>query len=257
VLADAATLLSVPAALAAVAAAVAGPRTVRLMASGAAVWVAIVALMAQAGYAGNPRYLVAAVALGCVLAGVGAARLGAALARSAVRLVAARRETALTRDAVRLVGARLGTALSRGAVRLGAARRGAVLARRAAAGAVAVLLAATAVATLGDLRAQEREIATRADRRAALPGLIADAGGRDTLVGCARVRTAADMRPLVAWELDVPMIDLDVVPVRPAVVLRWRPHYEGPVEPVMDPARSGYRLLARAPGWEAWAACAG
>ena len=225
VLADAATLLSVPAALAAVAAAVAGPRTVRVLAAGAALWVAIVAVMAQAGYAGNPRYLVAAVALGCVLAGVGAARLGAALARRAAAVAAARRGTAL--------------------------------ARRAAAVAAALLVVATAAATFGDLRAQEREVATRADRRAVLPGLIADAGGRDALVGCARVRTAADMRPLVAWELGLPMIDLDTRPVRPAVVLRWRPHYPGPVEPVMEPARSGYRLLARAPGWEAWAACAG
>jgi hypothetical protein len=33
--------------------------------------------MAQAGYAGNPRYLVAAAAVGCVLAGVGVARAAA------------------------------------------------------------------------------------------------------------------------------------------------------------------------------------
>jgi hypothetical protein len=251
VLADAATLLSVPAALAALAAAVAGPRTVRVMAAGAALWVAIVALMAQAGYAGNPRYLVAAVALGCVLAGVGAARLGAALAPAwtgAPRVGAAQR------------GA---NPAGPGSPRVRAARRGAAPAIGAAARgaapviAAALLVAATGAATLGDLRAQEQEVATRADRRAVLPGLIADAGGRDAIVGCARVRTAADMRPLVAWELDLPMIDLDVVPVRPAVVLRWRPHYAGPVEPVMEPARNGYRLLARAPGWEAWAACAG
>lgn len=38
-------------------------------------WVVIVAVMIQAGYAGNPRYLVAAAAVGCVLAGVGAAAL--------------------------------------------------------------------------------------------------------------------------------------------------------------------------------------
>jgi hypothetical protein len=63
------------------------------------------------------------------------------------------------------------------------------------------------------------------------------------------------MRPLVAWELDLPMLDLDVQPLKPAVVLRWRPHYGGPVEPVMNPERRGFRLLARAPGWEAWAAC--
>ena len=36
-------------------------------------WVALVAVMTQAGYAGNPRYNVAAAAVGCVLAGVGVA----------------------------------------------------------------------------------------------------------------------------------------------------------------------------------------
>jgi len=59
--------------IAAVVAVVFGTHTVRVLAAGAVAWVLIVAVMAQAGYAGNPRYLVAAAALGCVLAGVGAA----------------------------------------------------------------------------------------------------------------------------------------------------------------------------------------
>ena len=46
------------------------------MALSALAYVAIVAVSAQAGFAGNPRYLVPAAALGCVLAGVGVARLG-------------------------------------------------------------------------------------------------------------------------------------------------------------------------------------
>ncbi|WP_028061790.1 hypothetical protein [Candidatus Solirubrobacter pratensis] len=50
-------------------------RTIRFLAAGAAGWVAIVALMTQAGYAGNPRYLVAAAAIACALAGVGAVSL--------------------------------------------------------------------------------------------------------------------------------------------------------------------------------------
>ena len=41
-----------------------GGRTARLLAAGALAWVAIVALMTTAGYAGNPRYLVAAAAIG-------------------------------------------------------------------------------------------------------------------------------------------------------------------------------------------------
>ena len=53
-------------------------RVIRVLAAGAVGWVAIVALMTQAGYAGNPRYLVAAAAIGCSLAGVGAVSLARA-----------------------------------------------------------------------------------------------------------------------------------------------------------------------------------
>jgi hypothetical protein len=53
-------------------------RTIRVLAAGALAWVLIVAAMTQAGYAGNPRYLVAACAIGCSLAGVGAVALARA-----------------------------------------------------------------------------------------------------------------------------------------------------------------------------------
>ena len=75
VLGDAAELLTLPALVAAAVAVATGGRSARPLAAGAAVWVVIVAVMTQAGYAGNPRYLVAAAAVGCVLAGVGAAAL--------------------------------------------------------------------------------------------------------------------------------------------------------------------------------------
>jgi hypothetical protein len=198
VLADAVSILTVPALIAAVIAAVAGPRTVRVLALGAVAWVAIVAVMAQAGYAGNPRYLVAAAAVGCVLAGVGAARVTPLLSL--------------------------------------------------------VVVAIAAIITVGDLRDQASDVGRRADRREALPDMVAAAGGRAALVRC-RVHTAPDVRPLVAWELDVPMLGIDRPPRRPDVVVRWRPHGGGPVEPKLDPA--GYRFLGRAPGWEAWSSCGG
>jgi hypothetical protein len=119
----------------------------------------------------------------------------------------------------------------------------------------AVLVVAVALDNGGTLRDQADEVEVRADRRAVLPELIAAAGGRDALVGCARVRTADDMRPLVAWELDLRIDDLGVSTAPPAVVLRWRPHYPGPVEPVGDLAADGFRRLAAAPGWEVWALC--
>jgi hypothetical protein len=90
VLGDTATILSWPV-LAAALAALLVPGLARRLALGAAAWVAIVALMTVGGYAGNPRYLVAAAAVGAVLAGVGAVRLagpfGAALLIAVVLVV--------------------------------------------------------------------------------------------------------------------------------------------------------------------------
>jgi hypothetical protein len=196
VLADAVDLLTIPAAIMAVVAVIAGPPVVRVLGAAAALWVVIVAVMAQAGYAGNPRYLVAAAAVGCVLAGVGAARMP-------------------------------------------------VLA--------AVVVVATGLITIGDLRDQAHDLQARADRREALGDLVTAAGGRAALTRC-RVRTAPDVRPLVAFQLDIPMLGIDRPPQRPDVVLRWRPHGGGPVDPELDP--TGYRLLAHVPGWEAWDGCA-
>ena len=198
VLADTVALLTVPATVAAVLATIAGPRLARVLAAGAAAWIGIVAVMAQAGYAGNPRYLVAAMAFGCVLAGAGAVRL----ARSA--------------------------------------------------GAVVLVVAVTAI-TIGDLRDQVSDVGARADRRVALPDLVAAAGGRDAIVDCAPVRTAPDVRPLVAWELDISMLGIDRPPEPPVALLRWRPHGGGPVEPALPAGE--LELLGRAPYWEAWGAC--
>ena len=75
VVVDFAELLTPPVLVAAVAGAALGGRTARLLAAGALAWVALVAVMTQAGYAGNPRYNVAPAAVACVLAGVGVAAI--------------------------------------------------------------------------------------------------------------------------------------------------------------------------------------
>ena len=78
-LAEAFTMVPPPAwALAAVAvawAAVRRKRVVLVLAAGAALWTAIVAVMTARGYAGLPRFLFVACALEAVLAGIGAALL--------------------------------------------------------------------------------------------------------------------------------------------------------------------------------------
>ena len=73
VLGDTATICTLPAVAAVLAAVLGGPLARRIFAAAAA-WVVIVAVMTVAGYAGNPRYLVAAAALGAALAGAGAVR---------------------------------------------------------------------------------------------------------------------------------------------------------------------------------------
>jgi hypothetical protein len=92
---------------------------VLVLALGAAAWIGLVAAMTAGGYAGNPRYLVAAAALIAVLGGVGAARIAATVRLPAAVLVLAVVVGALSvgglRDDLRDVGVRADrrTALSR------------------------------------------------------------------------------------------------------------------------------------------------
>jgi hypothetical protein len=82
VLEDAVEMFTIPVVIAAAVALVWPRRPVRAVASpvawlaaAAVAWVVLVAVATQAGYAGNPRYLVPAAALAVVVAGVGVARL--------------------------------------------------------------------------------------------------------------------------------------------------------------------------------------
>jgi hypothetical protein len=54
-----------------------GERAIVVLAAGALAWIALVAALAAAGYAGIPRFAAPAAAIGCVLGGVGAVRLAA------------------------------------------------------------------------------------------------------------------------------------------------------------------------------------
>jgi hypothetical protein len=81
----------------------------------AALYVLIVAVMTQAGYAGNPRYLVPAAALAAVLAAVATARVAAPLGLVLVALVAGVTAGDL-RAQTRLIGARAETREGLGAL---------------------------------------------------------------------------------------------------------------------------------------------
>jgi hypothetical protein len=81
VLVDFAELVTLPVLLAAFAGVALGGRRARALGAGALAWVALVAVMTHAGYAGNPRYNVVPAAVTCMLAGIGVAHLAARLAR--------------------------------------------------------------------------------------------------------------------------------------------------------------------------------
>ena len=172
-----------------------GGRTRGWLAAGAAAWVAIVAVMTIAGYAGNPRYLVAA---------------------AAARRRARRRGSGPRRER---------------AGRARAPRARPLAARSGPPSLVAAVLAITA----GDLRDQFRSSLARAEAAAASTACSPQPGGADALLRCSRIRTSIRARSLVAWRLDLPLRDLDARPVRPAVVIRAKWFYGHGLEPPRQP----------------------
>jgi hypothetical protein len=106
VLEDAVRLLTVPVALALLAALLLRERRIAVLAAAAAGYVLLVAVMTQAGYAGNPRYLVPAAALLATLAAVGAARLATPAAAGVLVLIVAGLQLGDLREQTREIGER-------------------------------------------------------------------------------------------------------------------------------------------------------
>jgi hypothetical protein len=231
VLADFATLLTVPALLAAAAGAALGGTIARRLAAAALGWVALVAVMTQAGYAGNPRYNVAAAAVGCVLAGVGVAAL-------------ARRVAGV--DQGRVAGGGDGGASAGGEARSSGGRKTALAAWVLAAAAVAGVLAFTA----GDLSDELGELGDRAERRTDLDALVERAGGA---AACAPARTNQPMKAMLAWRLDARMERLADPPRAPAAVFSAPPGYAG--EPAAPAPSAGFETVARQGDWTLSTAC--
>jgi hypothetical protein len=271
VLADFAELLTIPALLAAAAGAALGGTIARRLAAAGLAWVALVAVMTQAGYAGNPRYNVAAAAVGCVLAGVGVAALARRVASGGD---ATRREegavsggdTTARRDDRAVSGGDTTARRDDRAVSGGdtTARRddrvdpdAARAARRPSAALgwpfAAALAAGVLAFTAGDLSDQVEELGDRADRRTDLDALVDRVGGASAISACAPARTNQPMKAMVAWRLDVSMEHLADRPRAPAAVLRAPPGYEG--EPAEPRVPAGFEPLAREGDWELVTAC--
>jgi hypothetical protein len=153
----------------------------------AAGWTGLIMLMTEAGYSGNPRYLMLAAALTSVLAGVGAARLVAAAAGAAAR-----------------VG--------------GPAPAGALVAAAVLAGVLAVTWPGPELTA--DLRAVRSESAATPQ----LERLVTRLGGAVAVLDCGRPTTGPFQRPLVAWTLGVHARDVafELDPGAPGLVFRTR-----------------------------------
>ncbi len=148
----------------------------------AVAWFWVVAAMTAHGYSGNPRYLIAPGGLACVVAGVGWARLGGAIAS---RVPAPRA----------LVGAVLGLALI--AVSLHYVRPRVDL-----------------------LRAEARIMSHEAHITSGLSKAIARAGGASHLRACGTPYTGPFQVPRVAWDLHVHIDAVQLDPAPPGVVFQ-------------------------------------
>jgi len=165
-------------------------RVLRTIALAAAGWLALVAAMAVAGYAGVARYMLPAAAAACALAGVAAALLASPLAE---RLAARRRLP--TGRAAALVGPLV----------------------------LAIAAAALAIPRLGTLDDQLREGTAVARVQGELRTVLARAGGSAALGACALrgwVAVNHTMQTALAWELRVGLDRVARTMSRPGLLVR-------------------------------------
>ena len=182
-------------------------------------WLALVAVMAQAGFSGEPRYALPGVAL---LAVAGAAGLA------------------------RAVGARIET--------IDRAQPDQVSPRRMLAVAAVAVVALAAVPALLELRdvraAQAHQWALARDLDAA----VAAAGGRDAVLACGRPYVGRYRGPLMAYALEVTKrtVEPDAAPHAPGVVFRARLTSRSDPAPDAGPP---FRAAARVGEWEVLRSC--
>jgi hypothetical protein len=169
-------------------------RAVLVLAAAAAVEAALFVAMTQAGFSGNPRYALPALAVVCVLAGAGAARTaeaGAALAaRGAGMLARWRRGRAPAGPRRPLAAARLS---------------GAALALTL----VALLVAPLVEGRAGRLEFEAREVGRRMELQRDIARAIAAAGGPEALRPLGSATTNRALHTRLAWELGYPIQDVE------------------------------------------------
>ena len=172
-------------------------------------WLLEEAILTQAGFSGNDRYLIAAAAMIIVLGAVACA------------------------GALSWVGARV--------VRLGGRTAG-VLAAVALLAPGVLLLATPRGAGLLSVRPTENSLRYQADLRWDLPRAVQLAGGASALIACGPVEPNPSEAPLTAWTLGLELAS--ITGYRGDVIIQTRNAANAPLLPVV-PRRPRYLLAAQ------------
>jgi hypothetical protein len=186
------------------------------LALGGFAWLALVAVMTEAGFAGNQRYLIVTTAAMSVLGGMGAVRVLQGVEWAAVRLT-------------------------------GNLRTGAVAAAVAFVFGVAISMP-TIVAKFDNIRRVNGGLEHEAYLWHDLKSLIDRAGGKDRLLTCGHIFSGPFQTQMVAYELGLHGIDVGWKETpAPGVVFRTRTVPDGPL--VTKPTDDRFRLVAQEGKW--------
>lgn len=188
-----------------------------LVVAGAGIgWLALVAVMTEAGYAGNVRYLMVSAALMCVVAGVGFGR------------------------SVELVRARVAPSRS--------------WAGLAVAAALVLAAGALALPRMSFLAGDGQRLLREAELYEDIPRVVARAGGRDRLLDCGQPFTGPYQVPSIAWYMHVHTGTVTHVPPEHGVAFRPAPGSgEEPRFPM--PPVPPFERVASSEKWNVLASC--
>jgi hypothetical protein len=175
-------------------------RAVKTLAAAAALEAALFVGMTQAGFSGNPRYVLPALAVMCVLAGVGAARTaqaGAAAGRAAI-LRLSHPGVPYEHQSATVEGCGTRPRVTAG------------LSGAAAGIAVVALLATPLIeGRVGRLEFEAREVGRRMELQRDLARAVDAAGGPEALRSLGSATTNRVLHSRLAWELGYPIQDVE------------------------------------------------
>jgi hypothetical protein len=174
-------------------------------------WIFLIAAMTQAGFSGNPRYIILGTSMLAVVGGVGFGRV--------------------VDVAAGLVGRRAGHAVA------------------VATGLVVVLLLAAATShwalpRFRDFRRVDRALRYQAELRFDLEHTLDQVGGGRAFARCGHAATGKFQVPMVAWHLHEHTLDVGLGPAPQGVIVRSRSTGHAPPAPP-QPYPPGYRQQAK------------